>query len=93
MLTENGKSRITVFLLFGVILWVDFSLFKSPLLAAAVGALIIASLWVMPTEERLRELKKAREERKQAEQEQKGSIEPKPVLLFSGVSEESRDGL
>ena len=72
------KARIAAFVIFALILWGAFTLFaKWPLLAASVGALIIAYIVEMPA-------KKAQEVT---------SIEPpKPVFLFSEVSE-MRDGL
>lgn len=72
------KARIAAFVIFGLILWGAFTLLaKWPLLAAAVGALIIAYIVEVPA-------KKTQEV---------SSIEPpKPVFLFSEVSE-MRDGL
>ena len=72
------KARIVAFVIFGFILWGTFILFeKAPLLAAAVGALIIAYIVNIPTKK---------------EQEITSIELPKPTFLFSEISE-TRDGL
>lgn len=72
------KARIAAFVIFGSILWGTFTLFgKWPLLAAAVGALIIAYIVEVPVKK---------------DQEINNIGPPKPVFLFSEFSE-TRDGL